>query len=298
MGSFGEKLQREREMRGVTLEEIAEATKIGTRSLRALEHNEFDKLPGGIFNKGFVRAYAKYLGLDEEQAVADYLTASGQAEAPATGPLPEVPPTVKLPAQRRRPWLLLALGVLLLAAGWLGWRAYFQTRGARAEESAAASAGSAVESKATPAAAVPAGSETSTAGTPTDTASPSAGTQPSPAAASAPTPAASQPTPSPAASAAAAQPAAAPAEAASAPGFTLDIRAKRDCWIAVMVDGKSQGNHLMKAGSQESLHAKREIVMTVGNAGGLDLVLNGKPLPPQGAEGQKRTLTFTARDAR
>ena len=81
MGSFGDRLQREREMRGITLEEIAEATKIGTRSLRALEEQDFDKLPGGIFNKGFVRAYARYLGLDEEQAVADYLAALNEAQA-------------------------------------------------------------------------------------------------------------------------------------------------------------------------------------------------------------------------
>jgi cytoskeleton protein RodZ len=77
VGSFGEKLKREREMRAITLEEIAEATKIGTRSLRALEEEHFDQLPGGIFNKGFVRAYAKFLGIDEEQAVADYMTATG-----------------------------------------------------------------------------------------------------------------------------------------------------------------------------------------------------------------------------
>jgi cytoskeleton protein RodZ len=76
VGSFGERLQREREMRGVTLDEIAEATKIGTRSLRALEAQEFEKLPGGIFNKGFVRSYARFLGLDEEQAVADYEAAA------------------------------------------------------------------------------------------------------------------------------------------------------------------------------------------------------------------------------
>ena len=59
LSSFGEKLRREREMRGVTLEEIAESTKIGTRSLRALEQEDFEKLPGGIFNKGFVRAYSR-----------------------------------------------------------------------------------------------------------------------------------------------------------------------------------------------------------------------------------------------
>ena len=80
--AFGERLQREREMRGITLEEIAKATRIGTRSLRALEQEDFGKLPGGIFNKGFVRAYARYLGIDEEQAVTDYLAALGEPDDP------------------------------------------------------------------------------------------------------------------------------------------------------------------------------------------------------------------------
>src|ERR1051326_236447 len=81
MASFGERMRREREMRGVTLDEIAESTKIGKRNLQALEDEEFDKLPGGIFNKGFVRAYAKYLGIDEEQAVADFLAAETAASS-------------------------------------------------------------------------------------------------------------------------------------------------------------------------------------------------------------------------
>ncbi len=79
MGSFGDKLRRERELRGVALDDIAGATKIGTRMLRALEEEHFEILPGGIFNKGFVRAYAKYLGLNEDEAVADYLTAAGDS---------------------------------------------------------------------------------------------------------------------------------------------------------------------------------------------------------------------------
>jgi cytoskeleton protein RodZ len=79
MASFGERLKREREMRGVSLEEIAESTKIGKRHLQALETEDFDQLPGGIFNKGFVRAYSKYLGLDEEQAVTDFLAAENAA---------------------------------------------------------------------------------------------------------------------------------------------------------------------------------------------------------------------------
>src|SRR5664279_4060385 len=78
VGSFGERLRREREMRGISLDDIAAATKIGTRLLRALEEEHFELLPGGIFNKGFVRAYAKYVGLNEEEAVADYLQAAGE----------------------------------------------------------------------------------------------------------------------------------------------------------------------------------------------------------------------------
>src|SRR6476646_254524 len=82
MGSFGERLRREREMRGITLEEISESTKISQRHLQAVENEDFNLLPGGIFNKGFVRAYARYLGIDEDQAVADYVAASNEQAPP------------------------------------------------------------------------------------------------------------------------------------------------------------------------------------------------------------------------
>ena len=90
-GTFGERLRREREMRGIKLEEISESTKIGKRNLVALEEERFDQLPGGIFNKGFVRAYAKFLGLDEEQAVNDFLAASANYEQPAALAAPGSP---------------------------------------------------------------------------------------------------------------------------------------------------------------------------------------------------------------
>ncbi len=77
--SFGEKLKLEREKRKITLEQISASTKIGTRMLQALEEDKFNQLPGGIFNKGFVRAYSRCVGLDEDQTVADYLQASGDA---------------------------------------------------------------------------------------------------------------------------------------------------------------------------------------------------------------------------
>jgi len=119
-------------MRGVSLDEIAESTKIGTRLLRALEEEQFELLPGGIFNKGFVRAYAKYLGMDEDQAVADYLQAAGNAE-----------PDVQLIAQQsdwveskyieargtsRRgfPFVPVLILFLVVVVGFGGWKMYQQ----------------------------------------------------------------------------------------------------------------------------------------------------------------------------
>ena len=73
MASFGEEIRRERELRDISLKEIAEATKISIRFLEALEQNNFDILPGGIFNRGFVRSYARFIGLDSEEMVNAYL---------------------------------------------------------------------------------------------------------------------------------------------------------------------------------------------------------------------------------
>ena len=55
-GTFGDNLRREREMRGVSLDEISAATRIATRFLQAIENEQWDQLPGGVFNRGFVRA--------------------------------------------------------------------------------------------------------------------------------------------------------------------------------------------------------------------------------------------------
>src|ERR1700686_1874084 len=90
---FGDHLKREREMRGVSLEEISAATRISTRFLEALESDQWDQLPGGVFNRGFIRSIARFLGLDEDSLVAEYalettvkLDATRAAEHPAEIP--------------------------------------------------------------------------------------------------------------------------------------------------------------------------------------------------------------------
>lgn len=75
---FGEALRDERQRRSVSLEDIAQTTKVTVRSLRALESDAFDQLPGGILGKGIVRSYVRYLGLDENEWVERFLSASGQ----------------------------------------------------------------------------------------------------------------------------------------------------------------------------------------------------------------------------
>gem|GEM_PF-2503604 len=75
MTGFGETLRKEREARGVALETITRVTKISNRHLLALEQNQFDSLPGGVFNKGIVRGYARAVGLNEEEWVRRYVSA-------------------------------------------------------------------------------------------------------------------------------------------------------------------------------------------------------------------------------
>ena len=125
-GNFGERLKREREMREVSLNEVTVATRIGPRFLEALENEDWEKLPGGVFNRGFVRAIARYLGLDEENLLAEYdmARAGGQQKTPA-------PVAVEnhLPRASRLPFALGVLLVLLIvaglvAAGLYGWRRY------------------------------------------------------------------------------------------------------------------------------------------------------------------------------
>ena len=70
--TLGEKLRQAREERGITITEVAEQTRISPHYLELIENDDYSTLPGGIFNKGFVKSYAKYVGIDESEALQDY----------------------------------------------------------------------------------------------------------------------------------------------------------------------------------------------------------------------------------
>jgi cytoskeletal protein RodZ len=127
-GSFGELLNRE--MREVSLNEVTVATRIAPRFLQALENEDWDKLPGGAFNRGFVRSIARYLGLNEETLLSEYDLAHGEKATPA-------PPAEHRILSPSRFLVVLAVLVILiavaaaLAGGRYGWRRYAAYRAAR-----------------------------------------------------------------------------------------------------------------------------------------------------------------------
>jgi cytoskeleton protein RodZ len=130
-GNFGERLKRERELRDVSPNEVVVATRISLRFLEALENEDWDKLPGGVFNRGFVRAIARYLGLDEEHLLAEYDLARGDQTAESAAPVEN-----RIPSQPKWIPVALAVGALLviaalLAASVYGWRRYSARRRAK-----------------------------------------------------------------------------------------------------------------------------------------------------------------------
>ena len=83
VGEFGDKFRKAREAKSFSFDDVSNVTKIGARMLQAIEEEHFDRLPGGVFNRGFIRAYAKHLGLNADEAVTDYLACLQQAQIDA-----------------------------------------------------------------------------------------------------------------------------------------------------------------------------------------------------------------------
>ncbi len=107
MGSVGSYLKRERELRQVSVAELAQTTRIPVRVLRQIEADDHSKLPADVFVRGFLRAYARALGLDEEHVLARH---GKVEESDAPPPLP----AVYAPESGRRFGIAIALFILLI----------------------------------------------------------------------------------------------------------------------------------------------------------------------------------------
>lgn len=263
LASFGEELRREREIRGISLKEIADATKISKRFLEAIEKNDHKSLPAPVFTRGFVREYARYLGLSADEMVNRYNhAAAGDDRIEQTldlqrfahpdavqPPLPELPR--KIPAKRGLPspvgidrsiLLLVLLAAALAAVAW--WAVQNRHRW---------------DSDARD------GRETASV-TPVVT---------TPARPAAPSPAEAQ---------------------NSVPDgkLRLVLSVTDDAWVTLEVDGTTILNDELKAGDRRTFEANDEFrFRTIGNAAGVTLTLNDLPIPPLGGDGEViRNRTF------
>ncbi len=265
MGTFGENLKREREMRGVTLEEISNATKIGVRALQALEAEEFSKLPGGIFTRSFIRTYARYLGLDEESVMAEFQLISPREQTSELKRLGQQRPLSAEKSSRARLVGLLVAGGLL--AG--GFALYRYSR--RALQPSTPASGAAPASNAEDASAPPA------------RASSASEAQPAPLGAA------------PASEAAGLTP---PRSIAVPQGLTLQVAATERAWVAVDADGQPSFQRVLNPNEIQALHAKNSFDIITGNAQGIILTLNGVTLEPLGHRGEVKKVHLTLDDVK
>ena len=300
--AFGERMRRERELRGISLDEISATTKIGTRLLRALEDEQFDLLPGGIFNKGYVRAYARHLGIDEEQAVADYLKA-----------VHDTPPEVRLIAHQNAsvraehisssvsyrggfPLIsILILSVVIVGAAG-GWHLYQQRQRERRQPTSTSDITAAPSSSTSQATSSSSSSNSAQAqAAPADQASvPSA--PPSAAGSSEAavhTVQAAQSPPHPSSSDAASA-AALSAGAEANAQFEVTVRAKDRAWVAIKSDGKILVRGVIKPPEVKTIHATNDVVFWTGNAGAVELSFNGKNVPLKSGENDEQMLVFNS----
>ncbi len=255
----GDMLRRAREARRLSLADAERLTKIRGAHLAALEEERYEQLPPRPYLKGFVRTYARLLGLDAGELIAEIESRLPPETIPGLSRAVEIPLEPAEPRSRWRRLLTYALWVVLVAALWAGYVGYTQLREfARSgrESPPAASPGPFAEVTPGPA--------------------PSAVT---PGISEFPTP---EPTPPPAVG----------PEVAATPGITAQLTTTGTSWIRVTSDGRRVFQGILVAGEGRRWSADRALIIRVGNAVAVDLIVNGRPLGPLGGPGQVVELRF------
>jgi cytoskeleton protein RodZ len=282
--SAGRYLQGLRLARGASLDDIARATRVGRSHLEALEADAAAELPAPVFVKGFIRAYCEFLQARPDEALERY---GRHAPAPA-------PPPRSFRVVRRAPSRLgspIAVSLLLLAV--LSAALIAVNLGLR---SGGSQPSSSLVTRPTPPPGVPPAPSVTTSRSPVAAAPtpPPAATTPAAPTASTPAPTAARPA-EPAAPPTSAAPKMVPAPSPSpgpAPTNRADrgrqrlvVRAVEATWVRVQMDRSRAIEELLPEGAVREWNAEQDFVLTVGNAGGVELTLNGRRLPPLGSRG-------------
>jgi len=291
MTSIGDTLRRERIRRGLKLEQVASQTKIGLHLLEAMEADQFDRLPGGVFTRSFLRQYAQALGLDEEEVIASLKEQFEEPPAPLPDPLQKerFPGFPKMPrfedvrdrlrADSSMGALMWVVVVALLCSG--VYKLWQRTRVTGSPHTAVATAKPAPKTSA----------------------------DVKPIAPPPPVPAASKPEFRPAVVSDngtisvppdSRQPAS--SEAVAARDATGAVRvaftSSEPVWVSIKSDGAHTYSGTIEGQQPKQFDAARKMVVLVGNAGALKTSLNGKPVGPFGSPGEIRLVMFTPDGAR
>lgn len=243
---FGRNLREARERRGVSLRQIANATKIGMGALEALERNDISRLPGGIFSRAFVRSYAIEVGLDPEATIQEFITQFPHDSVTAGHPTStQSEDHQAIDSERRTATTFVRL--IALSVPIVGVMLYFGTAGRRegpqvADAQLPVTVAAPVEIPAVPVEALRA------------------------------------PVEPPAVSALAA--------AVPSDRLRVTLSAIGECWVSATVDGGRKIERLLQPGERLSMDVRRELVLTAGNASALAITLNGAEARPLGRPGE------------
>jgi cytoskeleton protein RodZ len=308
--SIGELLRDRREELDLDLETIGAMLRIKPAYLVALEQDRSHELPGAAYAMGFIKAYSRHLGLDEEAVLSRFKDESSGLTARQDLSLPVPLGERSLPGAA-----MLLVALILVLCGYGTW--YYLSTGERSRPERVASVPSALQPPAQPATAIGGGitlsrglgagsDSTPSAPSPPPAAAPQSPPDPQPQTA-APAPAA-PPTqtaaaapqfsvpppasPAPAAKPPATPPPAAPQATPAAAGgdaSRVSIKAVADCWIQVRGgDDSIVFSRVLKSGETYKVPAKAGLFLRTGNAGALQIAVDGKPAPSIGGIGTMR----------
>ena len=259
--STGERLRRARLDAGKTLEQVAAETKIQLWILEALEREDFSRVPGGVFIRGYLTAFARAVGLNPSEILTEY---AQETAPPPVPPAPSPPPDLNS-GQVTPAWQYVAIAAIVLVAVVM-WR-----NTPRSDPDV--TTGPAPPPVVTARAPAPPSAAAVARARPTESGA---------TATSGVTPEAAGPSPGdPTATAAAAAP------------LVVQLHANTQAWIEASTDGERKTYRLVMAGEDLRLDAQNQIRLLVGDAGAVRYTINSKPARSLGRPGVVREIVIT-----
>jgi cytoskeletal protein RodZ len=269
MPGLGDEFRAAREARHLSLSDVSEQIHIRSVYLQSIEDEDWSAIAAPVYVRGFLRTYARFLGLDPESAVERFNADMGESG------MRNEPASVRQLGTRTgpSPWLWAAIAIAVLLVGFVGYKFYDNQAGGADGGTTVASASASVS----------------------PSAAPSSAASPLPSSAASPLPSGASPVPTgsdAAVGAASPGPAASDASpAAESKTKTLVVSITQTSWLLVEIDGQKIAEGIYPAGTVKKFHGK-SASLRAGNAGGVDVQVNGKDLGPLGASGSVVDKTF------